>query len=212
MNIRSTTLLSLLLIGGAAHAEGVYVLAAIGQSHFHQDTSRADKDAYLEDLGAIVDSSTQDRDDTGYKLQVGYQFNANFALEAGYVDLGQQEYSADLNNGTATTKEETSAKGLNVAALLTLPINAGFSAFLKLGVINAEVKEKVSASSSIASASDSETAKKVRPNFGIGVAYNFYRGLSARAEVERFSKLGDKDKTGDELDVNFYSLGLSYQF
>jgi OmpA-OmpF porin, OOP family len=211
MDIRSKVLCSLLVMGTAAHAEGLYVLGSVGVARFDQDISQSEKNAYLEDnTGVPVLSSSQDRSDSAYKLQVGYQFNENFAIEGGYVDLGQLEYKADFGS-SVFAKEEASAKGLNIAALLTLPVNAGFSLFVKAGIINAEVKEKIAVIAPSFYEAESEKARNVKPNFGIGVAYNFYQGFSARLEAERFSKLGDDDKTG-EFDVDFYSLGLSYKF
>ncbi|MDB6062333.1 MAG: OmpA/MotB [Verrucomicrobiaceae bacterium] len=218
--LRAIALCGLAAIGCNAHAEGLYVLASGGQSHFDLNLDRNDFDADIEGTGLTVTSSKFDKSDTGYKLQLGYQFNENFALEGGYIDLGQAEYSADLATTgiTGNYKARFEAKGWNLDALLTLPINAGFSLFLKGGVIRAEVKgsEKVSATDGTATASDSisSTDKKVRANYGLGVAYNFYNNFSARAEIERFSNLKSNNDNGFDVqaDVDLYSVGLSYQF
>jgi OOP family OmpA-OmpF porin len=224
MDIRSTTFrstasiralsaafCSLLVVGSAAHAEGAYVLGSFGQSRFHDDISKSDKDALYTDLIEFApDSSSQDEKDTAYKLQVGYQFSENFAVEGGYVDLGQQDYKA-VYTDIAEGKIKTSAKGWNIDAVLILPVNAGVSLFAKVGVISAKVEQKISLSAFDETDSVTFDDTKVSPTFGIGVAYNFYQGWSARAELERFSKLGDEDETG-ESDVDLYSLGLSYQF
>lgn len=205
---------SLLLIGGTAHAaEGFYILASGGVTQFDDDTSKSEKDAVVNDLIGGHASSSQDERDSGYKLQVGYQFNDNFAVEGGYIDFGEQLYKARTNvfGDDIVTKLKTTAKGWNVDAVLILPVNAGFSLFAKLGVIDAKVKQKVSVSYLGYYDSETESATKLKPKAGIGLAYNFWQGLSARAEIEHYSKLGDDDDTG-EINVNFYSLGLSYQF
>jgi len=218
------------LIAGAmsAHAEsGFYVLGSVGQSHFNDGGLQRDTREFASEEGLALTSSKLDRSDTGYKLQLGYQFNDNFAIEGGYVDLGSLQYKGTLygNDGfdrlDGTIKAKAEASGINLDAVLILPINSGFSLFGKLGVIDAKLKVKadaravdteISSGDSVAgSASDSESTTKIKAHIGLGVAYNFYQGFSVRVEAERFAKLGDSKKTG-ETDVDLYSVGLSYRF
>lgn len=213
MDMRSTLLCSLLLAATAAHAEGVYVLASGGQSHLDLNYNRSDFDNAFLDNGDIVTSSKFDKSDSAYKLQLGYQLNENFSIEGGYIDLGKTEYKANLidslnNVGTNSTRFE--AKGWNLDAVVTLPVNAGVSLFMKGGLFRADVKGSIDSSTATPPLpNDSSSKKKVRPNYGFGIAYNFYAGLSARAEVERFSRL----EVGElKADVDLYSVGLSYQF
>lgn len=204
-------LFSACLLGSAAQAaEGFYVLGSVGAARFDPDADKSDRDAYLADIvGFGPKHSSQDENDTGYKFQIGYQFNDNFALEGGYTDLGQLEYKAQYTG--VSGKEEYSAKGWNIDALLTLPVHAGFSLFAKIGAIDAKVKDKVSLHSKVQNYSANEDDTKIKPKFGVGVAYNFYDALSARVEAEHYAKLGDDDKTG-ESNVQLYSVGLSYKF
>lgn len=228
MDMRSTLFCSSLIIGtavmgAAAHADGLYVLASGGMSNFNLDVSRNDFSDVLEGSIAQVNSSSLDKSDTAFKLQLGYQFNENFALEGGYVDLGQAEYKAnytDVLNAKGKSSASIGAKGWNIDGLLTLPINAGFSIFFKAGLIWADVDgswKDFPYTGTVGRAQTFSTSeKKVKPNVGIGVAYNFYKNFSARAEVERFDNL--RIKGDEELDFNvkanvdLYSLGLSYQF
>lgn len=207
-------LCSLFLLGSAAHAaEGFYVLGSVGSAQFDPDTTKSRKDAIVTEavgLDLKPDHSSQDDTDTGYKLQVGYQFNDNFAIEGGYVDFGELVYKATYDD-FGSGKEKLTAKGWNIDALLTLPINAGVSLFAKVGAIHAEVKEKYSFGELLDGGDYSEKESNVKAKFGAGVAYNFYQGLSARLEAEYYNKLGDDDKTG-EVDIALYSLGLSYHF
>jgi OOP family OmpA-OmpF porin len=216
MDIRRTLFCSLLVMGTAAQAEGVYILASGGQSHFNPDISRSDLDDTWTGSGLAILSSKFEKEDIAYKLQVGYQFNENFALEGGYIDLGKTEYKANLTDFVSVSgydKVGFEAKGWNLDALLTLPINAGFSMFFKGGIFRAESKvyEKIYLTNGVTSFSDnaSDTDKKVIAKYGLGVAYNFFRGLSARVEVERFNNL---KVDPIEADVDLYSLGISYQF
>lgn len=204
-------LCSLLLLGSMAQAaEGFYVLGSVGSARLDDDTDKSRKDAIAADVFEFTpDHSTQDDNDTGSKLQLGYQFNDNFAIEGGYTDLGQLDYKATSDEGWA--KQKTTVKGWNLDALLILPVNAGVSLFAKIGAIDAEVKTKVSGDTDFVSGEDSDKETKVAAKFGLGLSYNFYGNLSARIEGEYYSKLGDEDKTG-EVDAQLYSVGLSYRF
>lgn len=228
MDMRSTLFCSSLIIGTAvigtaAHAEGPYVLASGGMSKFNLDVSRNDFNDVLEGAAPQITSSSLDTSDTAYKLQLGYQFNENFALEGGYIDLGQTEYTADytdLSSVKGKTSASIEAKGWNLDGLLTLPINAGFSIFFKGGLFWADMDgswKDFPANGTVSGKQTFSTSeKKARPNFGFGVAYNFYKSFSARAEIERFANM--RIKSDDELNFNvkanvdLYSLGLSYQF
>ncbi len=207
MDIRSTLFCSLLAAGVVAHAEGIYVLGSVGKSVTDiKDASRTDIDAVYIDNGYDIVSSKLDKNDSAYKLQLGYQFGRNFALEGGYVHLGKAVYKATLFDGVSDSDVKLSyeTKGWNLDGVLTLPVNAGVSVFGKLGLIYADTK--------LAGPGGSESVKKTKPTVGVGIAWNFWQNLSARAECERFINLGDKDKIGSTLNIDLYSVGLSYQF
>lgn len=191
----------------SAFAGEVYVAGSIGQSSF--DINKGRIDGLLTSAGAAAVSSSLNKTDTAYKIQVGYQFNQNFAVEGGYIDLGKAKYSASFTGGGANA--DAKASGLNIAALGILPINQSFAVFGKLGLINAKVESTVSATGPGGSASASVSSTDWRPNYGIGVNYNVSKQFSIRAEYEQFSKLGNASRTG-EADVNLLSVGVAYKF
>lgn len=195
----------------AAHAENNwYVLGSLGQSKF--DASKSDLDSALRDEGLVVYSSTLDETDTGYKLQIGYQFTPNFAVEGGYIDLGKLSYSANvLGIIPVTAGAKVEASGWNIDALGILPLGNGFSLFAKAGLIDAKVKFSVSASSAFSSASSSDSSTDIKPLFGVGASYSINNQLIVRTEYERYKNLGDKDTTG-EGDVDLFSAGIAYKF
>jgi OOP family OmpA-OmpF porin len=210
MKIRSIALCALTLLPFAAEAaDGFYVSGSIGYSLFRDDSSREQADAAIGSAGATVSSSNLDRNDVGYKVQVGYQFNDYFAVEAGYVDLGKEEYTAHISGGRVNV--EGKASGYNLDAVGSYPFGNGISLFGKFGLINAEVKVDISASGPGGSASDSESVTKVKQVYGVGVAYELYQNIAIRAEAERYANLGAGDKTG-ETDVDLFSVGVSYRF
>lgn len=190
-----------------AFAGDIYVVGSVGQSSM--DIDKGTVDNALTSAGATGVSSSIDKTDTAYKIQLGYRFNQNFAVEGGYVDLGKGKYSAGFTGGNANANVK--ASGVNIAALGILPLNESFSVFGKLGFINAKVEQTVSATGPGGSASDSVNATKWKTNWGIGATYNVNKQLGIRFEYEQFSKLGDSNKTG-ESDVNLLSAGVVYKF
>lgn len=190
-----------------AFAGDIYVVGAIGYSNIDTDKGELDRD--LAAAGATGISSSLDKNDVGYKFQVGYQFNKYFAVEGGYVDLGKTSYSARFTGGTANADVKVS--GPNIAVLGILPLNDSFSVFGKLGGINARVKANVSATGPGGSASASTSSTDFQPNFGIGAIYHVNKQFGIRVELERFSDLGDSSTTG-KSDVDLASVGVVFKF
>lgn len=191
-----------------ALAGDFYVLGSVGRSSM-KDNSKSNADAVLAAAGFRNISSSLDTTDTGYKLQLGYQYNPNFAVEAGYVDLGKEKYSATYTGGSASATAK--AAGWNIAAVGIVPLNDQFSLFGKLGLIDAKVETSGTVSLGAASASANASATKWKPNYGIGATYNFTKTVGMRAEYERFQKLGDSNTTG-ESNVDLLSLGVVVKF
>ena len=199
---------SLSVYADSGDLAGWYGVGSVGRSSL-ENSSKNNIDSALTSAGASGLSSSLDKHDTAYKLQLGYQFTPNWAVEGGYVDLGKFDYRANFTGGSANGQAK--ATGWNIAGVGTYPINEQFSVFGKLGMIDAKVKENVFASGPVGTASGSESATKWKANFGAGVTYNVSKNLGVRAELERFDKLGDNGKTG-ESNVNLLSLGVAYKF
>ena len=124
-------------------------------------------------------------------------------------------------------KIKTQAKGFNIDAVGMLPLGSGFSLFAKVGFISAKVESKSTFTqsgyvigfacpiqgcpSAINPASDSTSSTDLKVLFGLGAAYDINALLNVRVEVERYSKLGDNNSTG-EGDVDLYSAGIAYKF
>jgi OOP family OmpA-OmpF porin len=219
MKIRSALFISALSalstatvsVNALAADSGWYVLGSVGQAKYDTE-SKSSIDSDLQASVAPLDlaSSSLDDSDSGYKLQVGYQFNQNFAVEGGYIDLGELVYKARVTDGfdSVGARLKTEAHGFNVSAVGILPLGS-FSLFAKVGVIDAKVESKGSVEGVGNVASEDST--DVKPLFGLGAGYSFGDHLGVRVEWERFSNLGDDDSTG-EGDVDLVSAGLIFKF
>jgi OOP family OmpA-OmpF porin len=195
-----------LTASSVACAQG-YVLGSIGRTTVDLDKGRLD--GILTSAGAAALSSSLDKNDTGYKIQVGYQVNPNLAVEGGWIDLGKASYSATFTGGNA--KADVKASGFNIAALGILPINASFSFFGKLGLIDAKVDASASAVGAGGAAWASATATNWKPYLGLGGTFNVNKQIGIRAEYEQFNKLGDANTTG-RGNVDLLSLGVVFKF
>jgi len=207
MKIKSFVALSALTFAANAMAGDLYVVGSIGQSKvkdFNKNALDADLAA---DFGAV--SSSDDRSDTAYKLQLGYQINKNFAVEGGYVDLGKVTYAATVTGGTLNVDVKSS--GWNLAAVGILPLNEQFSLFGKLGAIHATTKLGAQGTGVVSGWAEPGKESGWSANYGLGASYNINKQVAIRAEYERFDSLGG-DNVGGKSDVDLFSVGVAYKF
>lgn len=191
-----------------AVAGNFYVVGSAGQSDF--DINKSPIDSALTSAGATNLSSNTDTKGSAYKLQLGYQINPYFGIEGGYIDLGKASYTASATQGNANV--EWKAKGFNLSAVGTYPINDKFSIFGKVGTIRSKVDANASGTIvSVGALSASASANKWNLTYGAGAGYTLSKQFGIRVEYERFDKLGDSDKTG-KSDVNLISAGIVYSF
>lgn len=129
-----------------------------------------------------------DDSDTSWKIFGGYQFNTNWGVEFGYVDLGKISFSGPGFSGSAD------ADGLEVVGVGTYPINPQFSIYGKLGLFNWDASANVSGFG----ASDSGTDLTL----GFGVQYKFTKNLFGRAEWQHY----------DDVDVDVLGISIVFKF
>jgi OOP family OmpA-OmpF porin len=181
--IRLIVAAALVSSAGVAYAGDIYLAGSIGQS----------------DFGSATGATSSDQHGTAFKLQLGYQFNPNWAIEGGYVNLGKATYNEAPPNGTLQVK----ASGWNIGAVGTVPLNDKFSLFGKFGIIDGKVEAN--------DATGSGSATKWRPTYGFGVKYDVSKTLGILAEYEHFDKLGDNNTSGT-ASINLLSAGVMAKF
>lgn len=159
----------------------------------------------LSSAGLAPTGSSLDDTDTGWKLYLGYQFNPNFAVEGGYVDLGKFSFSSTTAAGSLSGDLKTK-NGVFVDAVGIIPLQNNFSIFGKLGLYS--IKSELNGSGSGGSVSASHTTGDI--TYGLGAGYDFTRNLAARVEWERFNKVGDNATAKSDLDL--VSVGVLYKF
>ena len=184
-----------------------YMGGNIGQSRAKIDDARIA--TQLLGTGVNTKSISDNHTDTAFKLFGGYQLNKNFALEAGYFNLGQFGYTATtVPAGTLTGKIKL--QGLNLDAVGMLPFTENFSVFGRLGMQYAQAKDNFTNTGAVPVPTNPNPGKKtISYKAGLGIQYDFTKSLGMRVEGERYRI---DDAVGDKGDINMYSLGLVYRF
>jgi len=207
--MKKTVLAALITVVGTvpAYASDWYLVGEVSHSTVDLDSSALDK--VLSDNGATSLNSSDSGSGNQWRLQAGYRFNQNFALEAGYIDLGKNSYKGTYSGGRATA--DWSAGGIDIAAVGMLPVNSRFTLLGKVGAIGAQTKTDWSSNGISGIPDGNETKTQLKPFAGIGAAYNLNEKSDLRAEYERFNGIGDASLTG-KADVSVISLGVTYHF
>lgn len=159
----------------------------------------------------LATSSIEDRGrDTGYKVFGGYKFHRNFAVEAGFFDLGSFGYNA-ITVPPGTLTGDVRIRGLNLDLVGILPISDRLSVLGRLGVASSRSKGTFGSTGAVMMpfANPSPSERSTGAKLGVGVQYDFTDRLALRAEAERYRV---KDSISNKGHVDMYSVGLIYRF
>ena len=189
-----------------AQTAGWLVGGNVGQANYTIDDAKISNG--LAGSGFTSSSINDKRDDTGYKLFGGYQFNKNFALEGGYFDLGKAGYTA-TTVPAGTLNGQIKLRGLNLDLVGFLPLNDKFSLLARVGADYAEANDSFSGTGAVGVANPSVTKSETNVKYGVGLEYALTKSLALRGEVERYRV---NDAVGARGDVDMFSVGLVYRF
>jgi OmpA-OmpF porin, OOP family len=198
--------LALTATAHAADDAGLYGGINLGRSHL--DLSGGNIDSRLAGQG-VTASSTAEQRDTAWSLVGGYRFNHHWATEASYVDLGRFGYKSTATApaaGNITGDYRFSGYGLSGVGIL--PLQSGFSIYAKAGLLLARTEIDASASGGLPATSASN--RSTNGTYGLGVSYDITKSIAARAEWNRYARVGDSN-TG-RSDIDMVSMGLAYKF
>lgn len=169
-----------------------------------------DEDAVARGLvgaGFTTTSVTADKRDFGYKVFLGYQFNKYFALEGGYFEPGEFDFSA-TTVPAGTLNGNLELRGFNLDPVLILPFTERFSALARIGVHNVQAKSQFTASGA-ATAPAARRQRSTNHKYGVGFEYDLTEIFSLRGEAERYRV---EDSIEDEGHVALFSIGVVYRF
>lgn len=194
--------------GGQAFAElvpGWYLGGNVGPAQ----TDFEHAPMFMVPPGAVRSVRDEDRD-TGYKLYGGYQLSRNFAVEAGYFDLGKYGYgytAGPLPLGTFSG--ETRFNGLNLDLVGTLALTENLSMLGRIGAVHTRARSSFITTGTVPSMGTSRRENDWGMKVGVGLEYAITQALSVRGELERY-RVNDSVRNRGHIDMA--SVGLVYRF
>ena len=183
-----------------------YVGGGIGQARTEINDERITRPLF--GTGLTASNINRDNHDTAYKLFGGYQFNQNFALEAGYFNLGKFGFSASTAP-LGTFNGQVKIQGFNLDLVGTLPLTERFSVFARAGAQAAKTGDTYGGSTAISGFHPSPSKREINYKAGVGLQYEFNPSFLVRAEAERYRI---SDTVGKKGNADMVSLSLVFPF
>lgn len=211
-HIIALTSAACLFIGAAANAavDGAYIGGTIGYGKVHQGGFAA-KDITVEGSPVTTTNSSKDTGLAG-RGYVGYQFNQNAALEAGYSRF----HNATAKASSSSPVESFSTNGtiktdaFDIVGKGIIPIQNGFSVYGKAGLALLRATGSVNGTDSVSGAfRANDSARHIYPTFGLGAAYDVTKNLVADVSWMRIQKTGSSTKLQS---TDMFGAGLAYNF
>ena len=170
---------------------GFYVGAGVGQ-------------AKARDWCALGGFNSCDDKKTAWKVFGGYQITPNFAVEAGYANLGK--FTASFGPET----EEAKVTAWEASLLAGGPILNQVSIFGRLGFYRAHVEDVDNLFGTFKHDNTDLT-------FGLGVGFGLARNIGVRAEWQRYYKVGGGETAlgagvGQKSDVDLFGINAIFRF
>lgn len=201
------TLMTLSAAPAAAQEGGYYYGGlSLGKSQAKIDEERIN--ARLLASGLTTTGMSKDERDTAFKLFGGYQFNRNFAVEAGYFNLGKFGFTS-TTTPAGTLNGQIKLQGFNLDLVGTLPLTENLSAIGRVGAQRASARDSFSGTGAVTVLNANPHKSEVNYKFGAGLQYAFSPSLLMRAEAERYRI---NDAVGNHGGVNLFSVSLVIPF
>lgn len=149
-------------------------------------------------------------DDTGLAGggNLGYQFNCNFAAEAGYTQFSTTDISQDIYPGY-TLNSHINEYAIDLVGKGIIPLQNGFSLFGKLGgaYVNAnDSSHKLIIGNYVYS--NANSAHDIYPTGSVGISYDITPNLPVDLTYTRIQRVDG----GSIASTNYVGVGLTYNF
>ncbi len=213
-SLHAMRLVALAVLGAvalpSAHAQQsssyYYLGGGVGQARVEINDERITRPLF--GTGLTATNVQRDNHDTAYKLFGGYQFNRNFALEAGYFNLGKFGFSANTAP-LGTFNGQVKIQGFNVDLVGTLPLTERFSVFARAGAQAAKTGDTYGGNRPISAFNPSPSKREVNYKAGVGLQFEVNPSFLVRAEAERYRI---SDTAGKKGNADMVSLSLVFPF
>ena len=158
----------------------------------------------------------------GLRLRLGFQASRYFAMEVGYADLGDFEYTPGagtcppLFQGECDFTTHSTASGLLTNAVFMLPLNERFRVKGRVGWINLQLKARETGPD--ATVTDRGTDSEGGLFYGLGVELHATERLDVELGWTQFEqlafgvRLSPNDVSFNQGKVTLASIGVAYRF
>lgn len=192
-----------------AAVSGAYVTGQLGYANTHMGSKLGEDSLHDKDL--ILEKKLSNNGLAG-RLAIGYQFNPNFAVEMGYLQLGGKK--VNLIETEDEHKEIFGTVKLNQRAIDLLgksivPITNNLIVYGKLGIAYLTTnliakQDHVTASTPIPDIAEHKWA----PEVAVGMSYDITPNVFVDTSLTHIQPLG-KNRPGN---IDFMAVGLGYNF
>jgi opacity protein-like surface antigen len=145
------------------------------------------------------------------RVAIGYQFNQNFALEAGYFRTNQKQITlvTDSQKGLVVGDVALDQNAIDLVAKGILPVNSNLNVYGKLGVAYVTTDFSLNSDDERFGPTIQNIAKrKWAPEAAVGVSYDITPNVSLDTSWTHIQPLG-KNRPGN---IDFVAVGLGYNF
>ena len=185
---------------------GMYVGVSAGESKSKFDNAATAQS--LVGAGVTAGALTEDERGNAYKAFIGVPLSPNWAIEAGYFDLGRFGLDA-ATSPAGTVSGTTRIQGLNLDLVGILPITERWSLLGRVGAAYAETKSSFSGTGASGVTALPSSNRDTHYKYGFGTEYAVTPALTMRLEGERYHV---NDAVGQRANVDLISVGLVYRF
>ena len=199
----ATLLVTAGLVGSSAAMaadNGFYLGGSVGQARPSFDSSPG----FAPGIPITHDASSY-----AWKATGGYQINKNIGVELVYLSLGTYNVAGQVTP-TTTLFTDVKITGWGAALVGAIPLNNQVSVLGRIG--ENRIRESRGPCSAVCGGLVTTSADNSwSTSFGLGLKYDFNENVSARGEVERFTKIGSNGNTLSGH-ANLFTVGLGYKF
>ena len=212
-------------VAAAESSGGFYLGGGLGQANYDIDYSQQVNAAYAASQFKVVYANMTRTHDFAGKVYAGYQFANPFAIEFGYVNLGEPRAQFAVSSTSAGTTNPFTRnatyriQGLNLAAVGRLSLTDQWSVHGSVGAFYSQYKYSESGNQSTGDAYSFTAPNLWQTNlsYGLGVSAQFSDRWVVRADWDRYQHIGNTfdfsvSGNGRFSNIDLFSLNLEYRF
>lgn len=188
----------------------------IGESRLSLDTSTLQQAMQAQSL-PLTDVS-RNSNDTGYKIYTGVTLNDYFAMEGGYFNLGEVDFSTATADSIVQTRLASAiyplaghfqSQGLNLDLVARMFLTNALAVTTRLGVTYNDTDARLDYSAPIDLGAYNQSEHYFKQKFGAGVEYQMSKNFAMRFDLERYRM---EELWGYQGDFKLLSLGFVYLY